>query len=321
VLKRSRDYYRGFGQERFSWYFGLGVRAAIKEAQAATFARPKEIRSPIVILFPQRSGSTWLVELLRALHDVVTIQDPVLERNAFLYARAYGFPMRHYYYERDELDQAVPYLKDVLRLKRGAPLDMERRRSAPNAPLQPVVKVSNAPWSEAFWAETFGADVFRLLRHPVHTARSQMRFFRMPMHLDHSLASPTVRARLGAEQIAFLEKTWAAGDEKRIRICEVFLENLPAYDPAPGAPPLIHYEDLVARDFHALEFVGRLDPAWREKFEERFDQPSRSTTGGEVTVAGGRKSKPMDEAERDTFEACAELFGAGALAERWRAMG
>lgn len=319
-MTARREAYRGFGRERPRWYLRNGLRALYKEAATAVRPLPRVVGRPVVILFSQRSGSTWLVELLRALDGFVTLQDPILERNSFHYARLYGFPQRHYYYDAEDLEAAAPFLADALALRRTACLDLDGLPASRETEVRVVAKVSNAPWTDDFWRDRFGAEVFRLLRHPVHAARSQMKFFRMPLHLDWSLSTATVQRRLSPEQMKVCRAALASGDEKRIRICEVFLENLPAFGPEPAPTPLIRYEDLVARDFGALAFAGAVDPDWRAKFEREFDRPSRSTTDGAVTVRGAGPA-PLDPAEAEVFEDCVAAFGAESLARRWRNLG
>ncbi|MDF2235898.1 hypothetical protein P2H44_25385 [Albimonas sp. CAU 1670] len=314
-LDDRRARYRGFGKERPQWYLKNGSRALYKEVVTRLRPRPQVAGRPIVILFTQRSGSTWLVELLRTLEGMVSLQDPILERNSFHYARLYGFPQRHYYYQPEDLAAATPFLRRVLELRRVAALDLDEVPHDRAARVRPVIKVSNAPWSDAYWRETFDAEVFRLMRHPVLAARSQMKFFRMPMHLDYSLGFPAVQERLSADQLAVCKAALASGDEKRQRICEVFLENLPAFGPAPAPTPLIHYEDLIARNFEALDFVASVDPDWRAKFEASFDRPSRSSTGGKVV--GKTRRAELDAEEAAVFADCVAAFQAEAFLPIW----
>lgn len=314
-VEATRSRYRGFGKERLGWYLKNGARAAYKELVNAARHRPAIEGRPVVILFSQRSGSTWLLELLRSLDGLTTFQDPVLERNSFHYARFFGFPQRHYYYEREDLEAALPYLRQVLELRRVASLDLDGVPRERNARARAVVKVSNAPWTDAFWRTHFDAQVFRLMRHPVLAARSQMRFFRMPMHLACSLDAPTVRARLDKAQLAICQGALASGDEMRIRLCEIFLENLPAFGPNPEPTPQIHYEHLLARKFDALEFASAIDPDWRARFEARFDRPSRSSTDGKVV--GNVRGVDLSADEAAFFGECVAVFRAEAFMPVW----
>lgn len=303
------------GQSEVRWYLRTAARTVLKEAKLALKPKADSFNRPVVILFEPRSGSTWLVEMMARVRSVVTIADPLTERNAWLYARFYRQPLRRLYFTEAEMDANRRLLDDVFALKRASGLDLasaglrERVRT-------PVIENVNTPWASDWYSRNYNAQMVSLIRHPIPTIRSQMRFFRMPITTHHSAAHSFVRERLSSRAFAALEAASISGDEFQARMAQMFVRYLPLIEDWPRQGAIVSYEKLLADDFTGLEFLAELDEDWQAKMRLGRNRPSRSTVS--TTKAAFRTGVGLySDAERACLSKLIDAFDAEEFMTAW----
>jgi LPS sulfotransferase NodH len=86
---------------------------SIKNAvfRAATRLFPCDLRDTIVVTGSPRSGTTWLLELLRALPGYKALNEPLMYEEA---RHELGFSWRTYLNPKEEADEQRAYLETIL---------------------------------------------------------------------------------------------------------------------------------------------------------------------------------------------------------------
>jgi hypothetical protein len=305
-MSRRKSKTSAFGNAGFDWYLKNTARIALKEIRFLRFLAATELLQPVVITFEPRSGSTWLIEMLAGLSNTVVVQDPLIERNGFAYAKLYGFELRPLYFTASEMEEAADYLDDVFALRRGGSVNFDSAGMGAST-VSVVSKWANTPWVSAWYANRYGARNLYLLRHPLNTIKSQMNFFRTQENLAYCVAHSEVRKRLPGEALELCETVLASGNEFQRRMLTLFIRWFPLIEKDDSAVSIIRYEDLANGDFAGLEFLSAMDPNWSAKLAARSSIRSRSS-------AQSRKTKEpltMSEQEQKAFyERAITLFGA-----------
>lgn len=295
-----------FGNAGFDWYLKNAARIALKEMRFRRFSAATELLQPVVITFEPRSGSTWLIEMLAGLSNTVVVQDPLIERNGFAYAKLYGFELRPLYFTASEMEEAADYLDDVFALRRGGCVNFDSAGMGAST-ISVVSKWANTPWVSAWYANRYGARNLYLLRHPLNTIKSQMNFFRTQEKLAYCVAHSEVRKRLPGEALELCETVLASGNEFQRRMLTLLIRWFPLIEDDASDVSIIRYEDLAKGDFSGLEFLSAIDPNWSAKLAARSSIRSRSS------AKSGAIKEPLamsDQEQKAFYERAIGSFGA-----------
>lgn len=242
---------------------------------------------PTLIGFVQRSGSTWLLELLSHFPQFLTVSDPLLSRNS----PREDLPL--WMITPADARRAYLYLHHALRFSAcRAPVIGSHDAS------RPIVKLANAHWQLHRIASGFGTKPMFLLRHPIDIARSQINHWNMPLTAPRELN----RLRhLTAEQYKIASTYLNSGNAFKMRIAEIMIELQPIID-QPEAFDLIHYEALRNREFSGLS--GLLSSAQIERLSNVTAKPSRTTQEKNTLEL----RRPHSGSEQEVFNKIAAQF-------------
>jgi len=305
-----------FGSSPFWWYAKNGARVAIKETRLVMKSKPQNLRRPIVTLFAPRSGSTWLMEMFARVDSLVISQDPLIERNGFPYTRLYDYSLKPIYFGDIHLAEVKDYLDQIFLLKHGPDIDF-KSAGFKSATRTAVISSPNTPWAAAWFRGTYDARVLALLRHPLATTRSQMRFFRMPLLTEESLSHALVQNALPSRAYTALERAVCSQDEFHMRLAQIFVSYWPHIDDWPDQGDVFSYEDLLRFDFSSLSFLEQYDSDWEANILRKIGSPSRSTTAS--TEGNDHKGRAVAYSKNEItlFERLVEAFDAEPFMQRW----
>jgi len=278
------------------WYLRNAGRAAVNHLRTRRLTRA-DPTPPIMMSFVRRSGSTWVSQMLAEVSGIVTIGDPLLERNAWAASKLAGFPLQPMYYDASDIAPARAYLDRTLRFQsRHSTLEGWRNIGLTH-PVTPFVKIANAPWLLDWFADEFSAETCLLVRHPIDIARSQLTHWNMPPHLDHTITLLRDRGLLTPTQIGFVDQILREGTDFQKRLIEIVLEYRPIWGAAPGIQTL-SYDRLRQGDLDGFAFLDRRDPNWRSAMTRRMTQRSKTTQSAN-SLETARQHTPAEQADLD----------------------
>jgi len=243
-----------------------GLSRRVKEKIFRLVATPCQTEATVVIVGAPRSGTTWLLELVRAHRSYKAINEPLLYGDT---RRTYGFEPRTYVHPEDEAQQSREYIENVLRGQIGlAPVWHDESESRVERLLEHwrrdrvVVKFCRGNRMIHWLSCQFGTrpPVF-IVRHPCAVVSSMMRFGawtdseHASLRVDGALRASTLPPRLEKRFGSLIEKAQTRVEELTLMWCidhYVPLKHHREY----GYPwVLAPYERLVVRGEEELRRI------------------------------------------------------------------
>ena len=246
---------------------------------------------PQFIGFVQRSGSTWLLELLSTQPNIIPIADPLLARN---------LPpnqLPRWLLTPQDLAQAQPHLARTVNFTKCAVTISQPQLAQPSRPLRHVVNLANAHWVLPELAASYQRKPFFLLRHPIDVARSQLNHWNMPLQLPTQLPRLQAAGLLSPRALKILTALVATNDPFKHRMAEIFAELAPVLK-QPEQFHLIYYEDLRQGRFDALKLF---DKNFTPPAKTVINSPSKTTQANNTLTNG--VSKHCDREHRQGVRA------------------
>ena len=209
----------------------------------------------LLICGEPRGGTTWLMELLATRPGAAVVWEPLHPQRGVL-PRALRLGWRPFIPDTVHDEQALHELRSILSGRKVDPWTMyvtpaARYRAADHLLVKCCYASALLPWLTAHIA--FGHKPIHLLRHPVATALSQVRLFKMsgPLHTieepddryDTLMRSATPYLRSLTTHLQFMTAHWCMANQRTLahparhrHWCTVFYEDL-----------LLHPERELAR--------------------------------------------------------------------------
>jgi len=286
-----------FGNRSRYWYARNVVRNVFNDLKTAELAKVN-FRSPIIMGFIPRSGSTWVTQMSN-LDRVVCISDPLLERNAWLASRKYNFKLREQYLSEAEICETKDFLNDCFTCKARFTSATTPKKINLDQSYTPFVKMANANWCLPYLSKTFNAFAFQLVRHPISTALSQLNHWNMPFYLDKTIDRLLLNGHIDKDQYGRLLSIIDSSDQFSIRLAQTCIETEFSLSRLPGlGVPCAKYENLRDGSLYELSFLEKVDENWEDKLRRSFHIPSK-TTQSTSTIG---KAKYFEKAHIDIYK-------------------
>jgi hypothetical protein len=222
-----------------------------KIKKITSFHRQNSNKKNVMIFSTARSGSTWLMELIASSGKFKIINEPFLfykyQNNIYPLQKGWEYLLPG----NDRKRKIENYFNELIYKNHEEFIPAFYKSNYHIITDQVIFKILRTKDMINWYKNEFNTKVIYLLRHPIATNLSRVKYSRLPLFLNNEKFITTF---LDKNSIDYAQSILQNGDELQKKVLDWCLQNLPALKFSDKSDWFkIYYEDLVLKPYDTLK--------------------------------------------------------------------